>query len=82
MNLPPIRTLDLLIVLISALLYLAVSLAVLRYIAPALISSQSDGLVMIGFALLGVWLVVSMLLANHLINKRRAPAANTKEEDQ
>ncbi|WP_256825537.1 hypothetical protein [Pseudomonas juntendi] len=77
-----IKTLDLLINLTCALLYLVISLAVLRFIAPVLISSESDGLVIIGFALVAIWLISSITLAYHLFNKRRAPAAITKEEDQ
>lgn len=79
---PSIKTLDLLINLICAFLYLVVSLAVLRFIAPALISSESDGLVIIGLTLVVIWLIASITLAYHLFNKRRAPAAITKEEDQ
>lgn len=82
MNLPPIRTLDLLIGLIGALLYLAISLAVLRFIAPALISSQSSELVALGFTLIAIWLVVTITFAYHLFTKRRPSAATTKEEDQ
>lgn len=82
MKQPAIRSLDLMIALTSALLYLALSLAVLRFIAPALISSQSDALVVVGLTLIGIWLVATACLANHLLNKRRAQAAITKEEDQ
>lgn len=82
MKQPTIRTLDLSISLVCALLYLAVSLAVLRFIAPALVSSNSDALVIIGLALIAIWLVGSITLAYHLFNKRRASAAITKEEDQ
>ncbi|MND86144.1 hypothetical protein D3C76_103290 [compost metagenome] len=79
---PSIKTLDLLINLTCSFLYLAISLAVLRFIAPALISSESDGLVIIGLTLVVIWLIASITLAYHLLNKRRAPAAITKEEDQ
>lgn len=82
MNLPTIRTLDLLIGLISVLLYLVVTLAVLRYIAPALISSQSSELVALGFALIAIWLVGTITFAHLLLTKRRLSAATTKEEDQ
>ena len=82
MKLPSIKTLDLLINLTCAFLYLVISLAVVRFIAPALISSESDGLVIIGFALLAIWLIASITIAYHLFNKRRAPAAIIKEEDQ
>lgn len=82
MKSPPIKTLDLLINLICALLYAVISLAVLRFVAPALISSESDGLVIIGLALIATWLIGSLTLAYHLFNKRRASAAITKEEDQ
>lgn len=78
----PIRTLDLLINLTCALLYMAISLVVLRFVAPALVSSDSDALVIIGLALIAIWLIGSITLAYHLINKRRAPAAITEEEDQ
>lgn len=81
MKQPSIRTFDLMIALTGALLYLALSLAVLRFIAPALISSESDIQVVLGFTLIGVWLIASISLAYQLLNKRRAPAATTKEED-
>lgn len=81
MKQPTIRTLDLSISLVCALLYLAVSLAVLRFIAPAFISSQSTELVLIGFALVAVWLIGSAVGAYHLFKKRRTPAATTKEEN-
>ncbi|AYN09502.1 hypothetical protein [Pseudomonas putida] len=79
---PPIKTLDLLINLTCAFLYLVISLAVLRFISPALISSDSDGLVVIGVALVAIWLIASITLAYHLFNKRRPEAATTKEENQ
>lgn len=79
---PSIKTLDLLINLTCAFLYLVISLAVLRFIAPALISSKSDGLVIIGFAMVVIWLIASITLAYHIFNKRRTSAAITKEEDQ
>ncbi len=82
MKQPSIRTFDLMIALTGALLYLTLSLAVLRFIAPALISSESDIQVVFGFTLIGVWLITSISLFAHLFNKRRAPAATTKEEDQ
>ncbi|HGY9636482.1 TPA: hypothetical protein ACOJPK_001921 [Pseudomonas putida] len=78
----PIRTLDLLINLTCAFLYVVISLAVLRFVAPALVSSDSDALVAIGLALIAIWLIGSLTLAYHLFNKRRASAAITKEEDQ
>ena len=78
----PISTLKLLLVLTYAVMYLAFSLAVLRLIAPALISSGSDGMVIIGFALIAAWVVCSITLASHLFIKRRTTAAITKEEDQ
>ncbi|MFW7263782.1 hypothetical protein [Pseudomonas juntendi] len=79
---PSIRTLDLLINLTCAFLYAVISLAVLRFIAPSLVSSESDALVIIGLALIAIWLMGSIALAYHLFNKRRASAAITKEEDQ
>ncbi|WP_444757169.1 hypothetical protein [Pseudomonas sp. A014] len=82
MKQPTIPTFNLLIAVTSALIYLAISLAVLRFIAPALVSSKDDALVVIGFTLIGIWLVASIGLLNHLVNKRRAPAATTKEEDK
>lgn len=82
MNLPPIRTLDLLIGLIGTLLYIFISIAVLRFIAPALISSQSNELVALGFMLIAIWLVATITFAFHLYTKRRSAAAITKEEDQ
>lgn len=81
MKQPTIRTLDLSISLVCALLYLAVSLAVLRFIAPALVSSNSDALVIIGLALIAIWLIGSAVGAYHLFTKRRTPAATTKEEN-
>lgn len=78
---PSIRTFELLIALTGALLYLAMSLAVLRFIAPALISSELDIQVVLGFTLIGAWLIASISLAYQLLNKRRASAATTKEED-
>lgn len=79
---PSIKTLDLLINLTCAFLYLVISLAVLRFIVPALVSSDSDGLVIIGLTLIAIWLIASITLAYHIFNKRRAQAAITKEEDQ
>ena len=81
MKTPSIKTLDLLINLTCAFLYLVISLAVLRFIAPALVSSDSDGLVIIGLALVAIWLIASIVLAYHLFTKRRTQAATTKEED-
>lgn len=77
-----ISSLKLLLILAYAAMYLAFSLAVLRFIAPALISSESDGQVIIGFALLAAWLIGSITLAYHLFTKSRISAAITKEEDQ
>lgn len=62
--------------------YLAITVAVLRGVAPAMISSDSTPLVLIGFLLLAIWLISSICLANHLINKRRVPAATNEEEVQ
>ncbi|WP_054890604.1 hypothetical protein [Pseudomonas sp. NBRC 111129] len=78
----PIRTLDLLINLTCAFLYVVISLAILRFVVPALVSSDSDALVAIGLALIAIWLIGSLTLACHLFNKRRASAAITKEDDQ
>lgn len=78
----PIRTLDLLINLTCAFLYVVISLAILRFVAPALVSSDSDALAAIGLALIAIWLIGSLTLAYHLFNKRRVSAAITKEEDQ
>ncbi|MFJ4056541.1 hypothetical protein ACIPZC_24265 [Pseudomonas sp. NPDC089743] len=82
MKSPPIKTLDLLINLTCVSLYVAMSLVVLRFVAPALISSDSDALVIIGLALIAIWLIGSITLAYYLLTKRRASAANTQEEDQ
>lgn len=79
---PSIKTLDLLINLTCAFLYLVISLAILRFIVPALVSRESDGLVIIGLTLIAIWLIASITLAYHIFNKRRAQAATTKEEDQ
>ncbi|PIK77135.1 hypothetical protein CQW31_17785 [Pseudomonas sp. 382] len=75
------RTLTLLIYLTSAALYLAASVLVLRIIAPAMVSSESDALVALGFILIAVWLIASITIAHYLITKRRAPAATTQEEN-
>ncbi|ANY85955.1 hypothetical protein [Pseudomonas putida] len=77
-----ISTLRLLLVLTYTAMYFAFSLAVLRFIAPALISGKSDILVIIGLALIAIWLIWSITLAYYLLTKRRAPAATTQEEDQ
>jgi hypothetical protein len=78
----PVSTLKLLLMLTYVVMYLAFSLAVLRVIAPALISSQDDSFVLFGFVLIATWLVWSIALAYHLFTKRRVPAATTKEEHQ
>lgn len=72
----------LLLRLLAALLYLALTLAILRGIAPAMISADSTPVVLIGFLLIAAWLIGSVCIAANLINKRRAPAAPKEEEVQ
>ena len=73
---------SLLLRLMAALLYLALTLAILRGIAPAMISTDSTPVVLIGFVLIAAWLIGSICIATHLINKHRAPAAHKEEEIQ
>ncbi|NBF13056.1 hypothetical protein [Pseudomonas sp. Fl4BN1] len=67
--------------LLMALLYLALTLAILRGIAPAMISTDSTPMVILGLSLIALWLISSICLAIHLFKKRRSSAATTKEED-
>jgi len=66
--------------LLTALLYLALTIVILRGIAPAMISTDSTMVVVLGFSLIAFWLIGSICLVTHLLNKRRSSAANTKEE--
>jgi hypothetical protein len=71
----------LLLRLLSATFYLALSFVLLRGICPALISAESDVMVFLGFGLIALWLIASICLAAHLFANRRELAANTKEEN-
>lgn len=64
--------------LMGFLIWAALSLALLRGWAPALVSSRDTAMVILGFALPFVWLAATVAIAWHLLTRCRA-AANPEE---
>ena len=75
MTITPFR---LLLALLAFFLWLGLSLALLRGLAPAMVSSRDTPMVIAGFAIPFIWLAATAALAWHLLTKRRA-AATPKE---
>ncbi|WP_278438364.1 hypothetical protein [Pseudomonas oryzihabitans] len=66
------------LVLMGFLLWAALSFALLRGWAPALVSSRDTAMVILGFVLPFIWLAATASIAWHLFTRRRA-AATSKE---
>ncbi|ANI16797.1 hypothetical protein A9C11_23740 [Pseudomonas citronellolis] len=65
---------------LALLLTLAMTVAVLGGVAPALVSSDDTALVAVGFLLPALWLLGLACAGLHLFNKRRRAAHATKED--
>lgn len=66
---------------LAALLYAAVTLAVLGGVAPAMVSSSDDILVVSGFALATAWLLATGCIALHITNRIRASAEQSTPKE-
>lgn len=73
-----ITAIRLFLAMMGFLVWAALSIALLRGWAPALVSSRDTAMVILGFALPFVWLAANVAIAWHLFTRRRAAA--TPEE--
>lgn len=71
MRITPTR---LFLALIAFFLWAALSIALLRGWVPTLVSSRDTAMVILGFALLFVWLAANAAVAWHFFTKRRTAA--------